>query len=237
VPGDPKRSPAEEAESQGLAGVAVTIAGIAVAATIVAAIPDLRHAFSSAISGDTDAMRREVNDLGAWGVLVVLAMGLIHTVVWFPAEILDTVTGFVYGFLPGLAIVMATWMASAMVAYGIGAAAARPLLYRLAGRARFQRAEGMIHDGGITLLLMIRLIPIVPFSLFCIVCGAARVPLGRYAWTTLVGYLPITIVFVYLGSRLDSLSATDPRLILAAIALIAMLALTRWLGPRLRREP
>jgi uncharacterized membrane protein YdjX (TVP38/TMEM64 family) len=146
------------------------------------------------------------------------------------------VTGFVYGFVPGVAIVMTAWMASAMLAYWIGAAAARPLLYRLAGRERFRRAESMIHDGGVTLLLMIRLIPIVPFSLLCMVCGAAGVPLGRYVWTTLVGYLPITIVFVYLGSRLDSLSATDPRLIAAALALIAMLALTRWLGPRLRRE-
>jgi uncharacterized membrane protein YdjX (TVP38/TMEM64 family) len=237
VPEDRARSAADEAVSQGLMGVAITLAGIAVAAGIVALIPDLRHAFSSAVSGDTGAMRREVKDLGAGGALVVFAMALIHTVVWYPAEILDTVTGFVYGFVPGVAIVMTGWMASAMIAYGIGTAAARPLLYRLAGRRRVQRAEAMINDGGVTLLLMIRLIPIVPFSLLCMACGAARVPLGRYVWTTLVGYLPITIVFVYLGSRLDSLSATDPRLILAAVALIAMLALTRWLGPRMRREP
>jgi uncharacterized membrane protein YdjX (TVP38/TMEM64 family) len=215
--------------------VGITLAGIAVAAAIVALIPDLRHAFSYAVSGDTESMREEVKDLGAGGVLVVIAMGLIHTVVFYPAEILDTVTGYVYGFVPGLVLVMACWMASAMLAYWIGMSAARPLLYRWVGRERFVRAETLINDGGVTLLLMVRLIPIVPFSLTCMVCGAARVPFARYVWTTFVGYLPITAIFVYFGSRLDDLSITDPRLIVAAVALIAMLMLTRWLSPRLKK--
>lgn len=220
----------------GLAGVAVTAAAILAGAAIVYAIPELRHAASAAVRGDTTAMRHEIDGLGLRGVPVVIALGLIHTVVFYPAEILDTVTGYAYGFGPGLALVMGVWVLSALVAYAIGDAAARPLLYRLAGRERFERAEAIINDGGVTLLLMIRLIPIVPFSLICMVCGTARVPLGRYVWTTAVGYLPITIVFVYLGSRLDSLSITDPRLIGSALVLIVLLAVTRWLGPKLRHE-
>ena len=55
-----------------------------------------------------------------------------------------------------------------------------------------------------------RLVPIVPFSLFSYAAGSARVPAGRFAWTTAVGYLPITAVFAYLGSRLEELSPDDP---------------------------
>lgn len=236
MPGDRSSQTSEpRPEGSGLGGVVFTLAGILIGAAIVFAIPELRHALSAAVRGDTTAVRHEIDSLGVWGVPVVIALGLIHTVIFYPAEILDTVTGFAYGFGPGLALVMGVWMLSALVSYGIGNAAARPLLYRLAGRERFERAEAAINDGGVALLLMIRLIPIVPFSIMCMVCGAARVPLRRYMWTTLVGYLPITIVFVYLGSRLDSLSATDPRLIGSALVLIALLAATRWLGPRLRR--
>ena len=68
----------------------------------------------------------------------------------------------------------------------------------------------MIERGGVPLLLALRLIPIVPFSLVCYAAGAARVPLWRFIWTTLVGYLPITALAVYFGTRLEGLSLTDP---------------------------
>ena len=85
-----------------------------------------------------------------------------------------------------------------------------------------------------------RLIPIVPFSLFSYVAGAARVPLARFVWTTAVGYIPITAVFVYLGSKLEELSPTDPLLWAGAAVLIALLIVTRRLSRTARqahREP
>ena len=68
----------------------------------------------------------------------------------------------------------------------------------------------MIERGGVTLLIGVRLIPIVPFSLVCYAAGAARVPPWRFVWTTAVGYLPITALSVYFGTRLEGLSLTDP---------------------------
>ncbi len=55
-------------------------------------------------------------------------------------------------------------------------------------------------------LIAARLIPIFPFSLVSYAAGAARVPLWRFAWTTVVGYLPITAISVYFGTQLDLLS-------------------------------
>ena len=217
----------------GWLGVAVTAAGIAVAAAIVMLVPALRDAASAAISGDTSEVRRQVDELGAAGALIVLALALIHTVVFYPAEILDAAAGFAYGFWLALPLVMASWLISGLVGYAIGRHAARPLLYSLVGEERFERLERLVDRGGVSLLLMVRLVPIVPFSLFCYVAGAARVPIVRFLWTTALGYLPITAVFVYLGSRLESLSPTDPLLLISALVLIALFALTRWLTPRL----
>jgi uncharacterized membrane protein YdjX (TVP38/TMEM64 family) len=217
----------------GWAGVVTTLVGIALAAALVLAIPDLRHAVSAAIHGDTEAVRTEIKDLGAGGALVVFVLALIHAVVFYPAELLNAAAGYAYGFGLALPLVMAAWMASSVVAYGIGHAAARPLLYRLAGEERMQRGEELISRGGVPLLLGLRLFPLMPFSVVCYICGAARVPFPRYLWTTFVGYLPITAVFVYFGSRLDTLSATDPWLIASLILIVALLAVARWLGPKL----
>ena len=99
---------------------------------------------------------------------------------------------------------MAGWLLSGLISYAIGRSVARPLLDRWLGPARFERTEAMIERGGVTLLIAVRLIPIIPFSIVCYAAGAARVPLWRYLWTTAVGFLPITAIAVYFGTRLKA---------------------------------
>ncbi len=203
--------------------IGVTVAGIALLALLVLAVPDLRDAFSAAVRGDTDEVRREIDDLGAWGPLLILALTLIHAVVFYPAEIVDAAAGFAYGFFPALLLVMSGWLLSALLAFAVGRSVARPLLDRWVGAERFERIEAAVERGGATLLIGMRLVPIFPFSLVCYAAGAARVPLWRFVWTTAVGYLPITAISVYFGTRLESLSLTDPLVIGTALALLVLL--------------
>jgi uncharacterized membrane protein YdjX (TVP38/TMEM64 family) len=217
-----------ESPRPSLPAVAVTLAGLGVLAALVLAIPDLRDAFEAAVRGDTAEVRSEVKDLGVAGPLLILALALIHAVVFYPAEIVDAAAGFVYGFFPALALMMLGWLASGLLCFAVGRSVARPLLDRWFGTARFERTEAAIERGGVTLLLAVRLLPIVPFSLVSYAAGAARVPLWRFAWTTVVGYLPITILAVYFGTRLEGLSLTDPLVLGSAAALLALLGIGHW---------
>jgi len=196
-------------------GVAITAAGIVAGLIIAFAISPLRSAILDAVSGDT------------------------AVVVWYPAEILDAAAGFVYGFGPALPLVMGSWVLSGVLAYWVGRHLARPVLYRFVGKQRFQRLEGLLERGGVTFLLAARLVPIVPFSLLGYVCGAARVPLPRYIWTTAVGYLPITAYFIYLGSQLEGFSLEDPIVWIGAGGLLLALFGVRHLLPSAHpeREP
>ncbi|MGH2951137.1 MAG: TVP38/TMEM64 family protein [Solirubrobacterales bacterium] len=220
-----------------LTGVLITLAGIALLAVLVLAVEPLRTGVGDAVSGDTESLRDELRDLGFSGALITLALALVHAVVWYPAEILDAAAGFVYGFWVALPLVMAGWLLNAVVAHQVGRHAARPLLYRVAGRERYLRLERLVGAGGVTLLLAMRLVPIVPFSLFSIAAGSARVPMARFLWTTAVGYLPITAIFVYLGSRLEELSLTDPVLWAGLVVLVILLLLTRRLARMLSGTP
>lgn len=213
-----------------LLGAIVAVAGTALLTLLILLITPLREGLADAISGDAAGLRHDLRGLGISGVLIVLTLGIVHAVVWFPAEILDLAVGFIYDFWVALPLVMAVWMINAGVAYSIGRHAARPLLYRFIAKQRFDRLEQIAQRGGATLLLAMRLIPVIPFSMFSIVAGAAHVPFGRFAWTTFVGYLPITIVFVYLGSQLEELSPTDPILWVGAAVLIGLLFLTHRFG-------
>jgi uncharacterized membrane protein YdjX (TVP38/TMEM64 family) len=212
--------------------IGLTLAGIALLAGLVLAVPALRDAFSAAIQGDQVEVRNEIDSLGAWGPLLILGLTLIHVVVFYPAEIVDAAAGFAYGFFPALALTMFGWLLSAMLCFAIGRSVARPLLDRWVGEERFERIERTIERGGPTLLIGMRLIPIFPFSIVCYAAGAARVPVWRYLWTTAVGYLPITAISVYFGTRLESLSLTDPLVIGTAAGLLVLLLGGHWVMRR-----
>ena len=207
----------------------LTLGGILLLAGLVILIPPLRDAAGFAIKGDTEALRAELDGrrrhLGpASSSPSCTRSSGTRPKSSTPRPDSSGASG------PALALVMVGWMLNAYVAFEIGRHAARPVLYRVIGRERFLALRSAAERGGVFLLIAVRLIPIVPFSLFTIVAGAAHVPLWRLMWTTAIGYLPITALFVYLGTQLEELSPTNPVLIGGGIALIAVI----YAGHRLR---
>lgn len=185
--------------------IAITLVGVALLAGLVFAVPALHDAAVAAIHGDTDEVRKEIDSLGLAGPLLIVVLALIHAVVFYPAEIVDAAAGLVYGFLPALVLMMVAWLLSGLVCFAIGRSVARPLLDRWLGLERFERVEARLERGGPKVLIGARLIPILPFSLVSYAAGAAHVPVWRFTWTTAVGYLPITVISVYFGTKLDLL--------------------------------
>ena len=218
------------------AEIGITLAGIALLGAIVVAVDPLREAAGALLQGDHEEVREQIDRLGVAGPLLILALALLHCVVFYPAEIVDAAAGYAYGFFPAMALVMTGWMLNGLVCWAIGRRVARPLLDRWFGEERFERAEGAIERGGATLLIAMRLIPILPFSIVSYAAGAARVPLWRFVWTTMVGYLPITAISVYFGTRLEGLSLTDPLVLGSALALLALLWAGHWVMRRQARR-
>ncbi|MDX6634619.1 MAG: hypothetical protein QOF06_822 [Solirubrobacterales bacterium] len=219
-----------------LAEMAITLAGIAVMAVIVVLVDPLRDSVTAALQGDHDEVRNQIDELGFWGPILILGLAVLHAVVFYPAEIVDAAAGFAYGFFPALLLVMFGWLINGLVCWAIGRSIARPLLDRWFGEERFERVERSIERGGPTLLIAMRLIPILPFSIVSYAAGAARVPLGRFLWTTVVGYLPITALSVYFGTRLEDISITDPLVIGSGLALLALLGAGHWTMRRQTRR-
>lgn len=213
------------------AELGVGIATLGVGAVLVAAIPDLHHAVWLAIHGDFDGLRVHIRGLGIGGLLLLAGLILVHAVLFYPAEIATATAGFVYGFPGGLVVAVACWLASALLAFFLGRTVGRPLLYTVFGRTRFGRLERMLERGGVPFLLTARLVPIVPFSLVCYVAGAVRIPVWRFAWTTVIGFLPMTAAVAYLGSQARSLSLSDPFVWLVAVVLVGLLVATRFMHP------
>jgi uncharacterized membrane protein YdjX (TVP38/TMEM64 family) len=203
----------------------LALAGVAALVALCLLVHPLREAIGHAAHGDTSALRTQLRGTGIGGVILLYGLMLAHMVVIFPAEITNMVAGFTYGIPLGILICTTGWFLSGLGTYALGLIAGRPLIDKLAGRGRVEAAERMMERGGWEFLLVVRLLPFVPFSLIGYAAGATRVPLFRFAWTTLVGAIPLIALAVVLGSRLSDFSISDPLVwgpILGFVALIAI---------------
>lgn len=218
------------------AELAAGIATVVVAVGVIAVIPELRHCVSLAVHGQFAGLRSYIRSLGAGGLALLLALMVCHAIVWYPSEIVTATAGYVYGFGPALAFVVGGWLLAALLSYALGRSVGRPLLQRLLGH-RFASLTTTMERGGRTLLLSARLIPIVPFALVGYAAGATRIKLFRFSWTTVIGYLPLTIAVTYLGSQARTFSITDPLVWVAVGVLLGLLASERYFRRHFTKRP
>lgn len=215
------------------AGVATVVAGIA----LILLVPELRHCVTLVLHGRFSDLRSYVRSLGAGGIALLLGLMLCHAIVWYPSEIVTGTAAYVYGFGPGLGLVVGGWWLAALLSYALGRSVGRPVLRSILGH-RFAALTAAMERGGVSLLLSGRLVPVVPFAIVGYAAGATHVNLFRFSWTTVVGYLPLTTAVVYLGSRAQTLDTGNPLVWVAAAGLIALLFSERLVRRRMRaRRP
>lgn len=206
---------------------AVALAALALLLAAAVLITPLRETILAALRDEGASLRAALLAEPVAGVAILFAVILAHAAIPYPAPIAGASAGFVYGFWIGAPIVVVAWLLSALAAYGLARAVGHPIAQRLIGERRLLAAEELVARGGATALVAVRLVPLIPFNATCYASGIARVPLGRYAWTTLVGMMPATLLVVYLGTRLQRPSITDWRLWLAGVGLLALILLGR----------
>jgi len=198
------------------------------------------------ISFQTLAEQRDrlQNWVSAWPVLAPVVLYLIYAVsVLFSlpiAAVLSVAAGFLFGTVEATAIVAlgATTGAAGLFILARSAFGER---WRPTVDRWLQRLDKGFHENAFQYLLVLRLIPAVPFFVLNIVPAFAGISLRSYVIATFLGILPGTVVYTSIGAGLDEVFArgdvpdlsilTDPAIVLplVGLALLAALPLAyRW---------
>ncbi len=157
-----------------------------------------------------------------------IAVHIAASLVFIPRTLLAIVAALLFGTGWGI-----FWAELGSVA---GAAAGFLLArYVISGLIDFQRGSrvgslsGWVERGGWRAVALLRLIPIMPHSVANYGLGLTALPLGAYAFGSLIGQLPMTIAYVELGAAGERLMAggvgwIEPTLIgLTALSLSLLL--------------
>jgi uncharacterized membrane protein YdjX (TVP38/TMEM64 family) len=139
-------------------------------------------------------IRTEVRHLGAYAPWTFMGIYALATLIFIPKAILSIVAGATFGLSHGLVYVLVGAVIGAIIAF-----LARESMGRLAGR-HLVRLDTMIAKNAFTGIVIVRLIPVIPFTLINYVAGLTAIGLGTFAAASAIGMLPGTFVYVSLGA-------------------------------------
>ncbi len=148
-----------------------------------------------------DDIRNWLLSVGFWAPVVYIVVYTLRPLLLFPASILSLAGGFAFGPLWGMVWTIAGATGGATVAFAVSRWFGRSLTGSPAtDQSRWHRLQRGFEQRGFTYVLLMRLIPLFPFDLVSYAAGLSRVPLRTYLIATVIGIVPGTFAFNFLGS-------------------------------------
>lgn len=188
--------------------------------------------------------------LRAWGVAVrgspwapalVVALFVLGGIVVFPVTVLIFATALTFAPLQAFFYALAGVLASAALTYAGGHFLGRDTVRRLAG-AKINRLSQQLAQRGVIAVLLVRFLPIAPFSIVNLVAGASHIHFRDYFLGTMLGMGPGILAITIFENRLR-IALTEPEpanIVFLGIVLLAIgggiLYLRRWLSGKKRGE-
>lgn len=180
-------------------------------------------------------IRDFVLSFGWWGPVIFFIIYAIGPFVFFPTSVLSLGAGLAFGVWPGVLYI---------IIGAAGAATTGYIMARLFGTSvlkmdSFSWSEKLFHQmekRGFLYIFVLRLIPIVSFDLLSYAGGIAKVRFSSFILATVLGMIPGTFAYSFLGASIASGNIII--FIIAAALFLLLIGITyyfrepvkRWLG-------
>jgi uncharacterized membrane protein YdjX (TVP38/TMEM64 family) len=188
------------------------------------------------LSGYHDAWQGWITEHPLAGALGFVSLYIGVTALSIPgATALTLIGGSLFGLVQGTVLVSAASVLGATLAMLAAQYLLRDFAEARLGPTMTKLNKGVERDGA-RYLFGLRLVPVIPFFLINLGMGLTRMRAWSFAWVSMLGMLPATVIYVNAGSQLVSVESTSDLLswrILLAFAALAALPFAAKAGRRL----
>jgi phospholipase D1/2 len=154
--------------------------------------------------------------------LVVIGGYAVAGLLMVPVVLLIGVTGIVFGPVAGALYAIGGTLLSAIVSYGIGRWLGKDTVNRMFG-PRIKRIHNHIVRRGIVAVMIIRLLPVAPYTMVNLIAGAFHIRFRDYLIGTLLGMMPgiiITVTFAHHLAEAVRNPSTGAIVVLTGLAIL-----------------
>ncbi|HWH78540.1 MAG TPA: VTT domain-containing protein, partial [Candidatus Binatus sp.] len=142
-----------------------------------------------------------VTSLGAVGPVLVILIYILCTVLLVPGSAITIGAGTLFGLPTGFIVVVLGANLGALCSFLLARSFLREKVSSWAATdPKFRSLDQAIGKQGFKMVLLTRLSPVFPFVLLNYFLGLTAVRTGAYALANLLGMLPATLLFVYIGA-------------------------------------
>lgn len=166
---------------------------------------------------DAEGIKDYIASFGIWGpVIYMILFSVIPS-----GSVIAIAGGMVFGLYYGSVYTLIGAVIGASVAFYVSRHLGREAVEkRLHGKMK--RFDEHIQRGGFLMILILRLIPIIPFNVVSYGAGLTKIKFMDYFWSTLIGIIPGVLIFTNLGDK--ALDVKSPEFLIASGLLVAMIA-------------
>ena len=180
-------------------------------------------------------LQAALQGLGSWAAIGYIGLFTLLPAFFFPVAVLALAGGLLFGLWWGSlytflgAILNCTLMF--FLARFSGRKQVEALIEKKLSPVWQQRLANLNSNGGFALLIILRLIPAVPYNLINYAFGLSAMKYSTYILASSIGIIPGTFAFINIGDK--ALDVTSPDFWIAIGLLLLLLAVTAALGKKL----
>ncbi|MEP6507964.1 MAG: TVP38/TMEM64 family protein [Gemmatimonadales bacterium] len=180
---------------------------------------------------------------GAWGPVAFVAMYIVVDLLVIPGAILTLIAGALFGFVHGVIYAFVGALLGSVASFLVARYAVKPIVERrLRDNERFKFIDRAAKSGGVRLVALLRLSPVMPYNVLNYALGITGLTTTEYTIGTLA-ILPGTAMYVYYGTvagTLTGLSNSVPHgtgyYTLMAVGVVATIVAAIFMARLARRE-
>ncbi len=150
---------------------------------------------------DPRQVKAEVVQWGVWGPIVYILLYAVGPSFLVPGAVMTIAGGLAFGTLWGSIYSLIGADIGAIVAFGAGRFLGQSFVEWAVGE-RFHPTLERIARNGFHIVLYLRIVPVIPYNVFNLLAGASRISFRDYLWASVIGMIPGTILFAFLGDAL-----------------------------------
>ena len=172
---------------------------------------------------------------GSWAAAAYMVLFAVLPAFFFPVAVLALAGGLLFGLWRGSLYTFLGAVINCSLMFFLARYAGRKqveaLIREKLSPAWQQRIQNLNSSGGFLLLIVLRLIPAVPYNLINYAFGLTNMPFRTYILASAIGIIPGTFAFINIGDK--ALDITSPDFWIAIGLLVLLLVVTAALGKKL----
>lgn len=148
---------------------------------------------------DIAALRSRVDAAGLWGPAVFFTAYVGLALIPCPKALLTAAGGAMFGLWTGAGLSLTAALVGAIISFGLGRLLGREAVDRLI-HGRVARVDALLADHGLSAVLIVRLVPLVPFIAINYASGLSGVKFRHYLLGSAFGMVPGSLAYAALGA-------------------------------------